>query len=57
MTLQLIRAADELRGFAPPLVILVAALAIMGLLTLVFGVHLPVADYRIAPDPAGNLPF
>jgi hypothetical protein len=57
MALQLSRAADELRGFAPPLVILVAALAIMGLLTLVFGVHLPVADYRIAPDPAGNLPF
>jgi hypothetical protein len=33
----------------------IAALAI--LCSVVFGVHLGVADYRIAPDPAGNLPF
>jgi membrane-associated phospholipid phosphatase len=39
------------------LVILAAVAALMIVSSVVFGVHLGVADYRIAPDPAGNLPF
>ena len=37
--------------------LLAVILGLMILMTVVFGVHLGAADYRIAPDPAGNLPF
>jgi hypothetical protein len=57
MAFVLSRRADRLQELGRVLIILAVIVGLVILMTAVFGVHLAAADYRIAPDPAGNLPF
>jgi hypothetical protein len=40
-----------------PVLLGIAAILLVGALFAVFGDQTPVPDWRIAPDPAGMLPF
>jgi hypothetical protein len=57
MALLLSQPTSSLQQLGRVLALAAAILGCMILISLVFGVHLGVADYRLAPDPAGNLPF
>jgi len=57
MTQLLAQPVDRVAAIRSIAIIMVAVLALVIVMSFVFGVHLGVMDYRLAPDPAGNLPY
>lgn len=43
--------------FLAALLIAAAVIAVMVVLTIVFGINRPVPSFNITPDPAGLMPF